>query len=115
MPWFLDVLAGVLLALGLYALVRFRMVAAPWMRDRYGGWARRCIWLLVTVLMVVVANLALIALRRLLHDWFGFDAYLLHEVVFAIIALLGGYYLVAAYVVRQRKIKSTNSDSDCGL
>ena len=33
------------------------------MRDRYGGWARWSIWVLVAILMIVIANVVLILLR----------------------------------------------------
>jgi len=115
MPWLIDVFAGVVLALGLYGLVRFRMIAAPLMRDRYGAWARWSIWVLVAALMVLLANLELIALREILHSWFKFDSSLEHEIIFAIVALLGGYFLVARYVRRQRKPGAENSESDCRI
>jgi hypothetical protein len=115
MPWFIDVLAGSLLALGLYGLVRFRMMAAPRMRERYGGWARWAIWALVAALMVLLANLELIALREILHSWFKFESSLVHEIIFAVVALVGGYFLVARYVRRQRKPDSPNSESDCRI
>jgi hypothetical protein len=115
MPWFIDVLAGFILALGLYALVRLRMVVGPWMRARYGGWARWAVWVLVAALMVLLANLELIALREILHSWFKFESLLAHEMIFAIVALLGGYFLVSRYVRRQGKKDSSNSDSDCRI
>jgi len=115
MPWFIDILAGAFLALGLYALVRFRMIAAPRMRDRYGSWARWTVWVLVAVMMVVLANLELMALREILHSWFKFDSSLAHEIIFAIVALLGGYFLVARYVRRQRTKDSANGESDCRI
>ena len=115
MPWFIDVLAGFFLALGLYALVRFRMMAAPKMLARYGSWARWATWMVVAILMVVVANLELMALREILHSWFGFDSSLAHEIIFSIVALVGGYFLVATYVRRDRDPNSTDKDSDCRI
>ena len=115
MPWFIDVLAGFFLALALYGLVRFRMMAAPRMKARYGNWARWVTWVLVAILMVVVANLELMALRKILHSSFGFDSSLAHEIIFSLVALLGGYFLVAAYVRRDRKNESSDKDSDCRM
>jgi len=115
MPWLIDVLAGVTLAIGLYALVRFRMVVAPRMRERFGSWARWTVWALVALLMVVLANLELMALREILHSWFKFDSSLAHEIIFAVVALVGGYFLVARYVRRQRTMDSANSESDCRI
>ena len=114
-PWLIDVLAGVTLAIGLYALVRVRMIAAPRMRERYGSWARWTVWALVALLMVVLANLELMALREILHSWFKFDSSLAHEIIFAVVALVGGYFLVARYVRRQRTMDSANSESDCRI
>ncbi len=111
MPWIVDVLAGLLLAVLLYSLVRFRMLAAPKMRDRFGAWARWGIWLLVAVSMIAVANLELIGLRRVLHEWFGAESLLPHEILFALVALVSGYFLVARYVVR--KPRGKNSGKGC--
>jgi len=115
MPWVIDVLAGVSLALGLYALVRFRMMAAPRMRDRYGSWARWAVWVLVSLMMVLLANLELIALREILHSWFDFDSSWAHEIIFALVALLGGYFLISRYVRRDRTKEPSNSNSDCRI
>jgi len=108
MPWVLDVAAGVLLALLLYALVRFRMRVAPIMRDRFGPWARWSIWILVAALMIVVANLELIILRQLLHQWFGEQKSTLgHEIIFVLVALVAGYFLVARYVTSKPRDKDS--------
>jgi len=111
MPWIVDVLAGLLLAVLLYALVRFRMLAAPKMRDRFGSWARWAVWLIVGIFMIGIANLELIGLRQLLHEWFGEEALLLHEIVFALVALAAGYFLVARYVISKPRDK--NSGKGC--
>jgi len=111
MAWVVDVLAGLLLAALLYALVRFRMLAAPRMRDRYGPWARWSIWVLVALLMVAVANLELIALRQLLRSWFGHESLLAHEILFALVALVAGYFLVARYITSRPRDK--NSGKGC--
>jgi hypothetical protein len=111
MPWIIDVLAGLLLATLLYALVRLRMKVAPVMRERYGDSARWAIWLLVGILMVAVANLELIWLRRVLHSVFGEQSLLLHEILFALVALAGGYFLVARYVISKPRDK--NSGKGC--
>lgn len=111
MPWIVDVLAGLLLAVLLYLLVRFRMLAAPKMRDRFGPWARWGIWVLVAVLMIAVANLELIGLRQVLHKWIGEESMLAHEILFALVALAAGYFLVARYVIRKPRDK--NSGKGC--
>lgn len=117
MPWIVDFLAGLSLALLLYWLVRFRMVAAPAMRDRFGAWARWSIWVLVAALMVLVANLELIGLRRILHDQFNIDSLLVHEIIFAMVTLIGGYLLVSRYVMRRKRKgeDSGGNGSDCGI
>jgi len=111
MAWVVDVLAGLLLAAVLYSLVRFRMLAAPKMRDRFGPWARWSIWLLVALLMIAIANLELIALRQLLPNWFGHESSLAHEILFALVALVAGYFLVARYVTSKPRDK--NSGRGC--
>jgi len=111
MVWIVHVLAGLLLAFLLYSLVRFRMLAAPRMRDRFGPWARWSIWVLVAVLMIVVANLELVALRQLQHEWFGEESRLAHEILFALVTLASGYFLVARYVMRKPRDK--NSGKGC--
>lgn len=112
MPWILDVLAGVLLAVLLYGLVRFRMLVAPIMRDRFGPWARWSVWVLVAVLMIAVANLELIILRQLLHQWFGAEKSSLgHEILFVLVTLVVGYFLVARYVTGKPRDK--NSGNGC--
>mgnify|MGYP003401641130 CR=1 FL=1 len=111
MPWIVDILAGLLLAVLLYSLVRFRMLAAPVMRDRFGSWARWGIWVLVALLMIAVANLELIGLRQVLQDWFGEESLLAHEMLFALVALALGYFLVARYVIRKPRDK--NSGKGC--
>ena len=85
------------------------------MRDRYGGWARWSIWVLVAILMIVIANVVLILLRQFFHEWFGNNSTVLDEIVFAFVALLGGYFLVARYVRRQREAEQPDNDSDCGI
>ncbi len=109
MSWFVDTLAGLALAAVLFALVRFRMAVAPRMRNRYGSWARWSIWILVLVLMVAVANFALIVLRDVLHERFAILSTLRHEVVFAVTTLAAGYLLVSRYVLRNRHEGSNNS------
>lgn len=111
MPWIIDVLAGLLLAALLYALVRLRMRVAPVARDRYGAPARWAIWVLIAILMIIVANLELIGLRNILHGTFGVESSLPHELLFALVALVAGYFLVARYVVRQPRNK--NSGKGC--
>lgn len=115
MPLLIDVLAGLFLALLLYWLVRFRMVAAPAMRDRVGAWARWLTWVVVALLMILVANLALFGLRLTLKQRFGLDSLLAHEIIFALVALAAGYFLVARYATRGRRIGAKDNNSNCGF
>jgi hypothetical protein len=108
MPWVIDILAGALLALLLYGLVRFRMYFAPLMRDRFGSWARWATWFVVILLMVVIANLELIWLRQILHSIYGLRVLITHEIIFALVALAGGYFLVSRHVTK--KSDSVTSD-----
>jgi len=102
MSWLIDVFAGLLLACMLYGLVRFRMLAAPKARHRFGNWARWAIWVLVAILMVLVANLELVGLRQILREYFGINQSLAHEMIFALVALGAGYLLVSRFVMRNR-------------
>jgi succinate dehydrogenase hydrophobic anchor subunit len=110
MPWCVDVLAGVALGALLYWLVRFRMSVAPRMRDRFGNWARWTTWLVVLLLMILVANLELLGLRQLLHDYFELETIFVHEALFALVALAFGYWLVSRYATRNRR---SNSKENC--
>jgi hypothetical protein len=111
MPWIVSILAGLLLAFLLYWLVRLRMYVAPKMHDRYGTAARVAIWVLVGALMIAVANLELIGLHSVLIEIFGQNAILAHEILFALVALAVGYYLVARHVINKPRDK--NSGKGC--
>jgi uncharacterized membrane protein len=100
MHWLFDIVAGVALALLLYALVRVRMRMAPRMRDRFGDYARWAIWVVTIGLMVVLANLGLVLLRQLLHSRFGIDVPFPDEMVFAVVAFGVGFFLVFRHVTR---------------
>lgn len=102
MTWILDLLAGVLLSLLFYALVRVRMKLAPKMNDHFGAWARWSTWAVITILMVIAANVVLGILRNVLHESYDIDQSIFHELLFALVALAGGYYLVTRYVTRDR-------------
>lgn len=101
MTWFYDVADGAIVALIFYALVRFRMKVAPLMRDWFGAWARWATWILVWVAMIAVANIGLNVLRAVLHEMGVVDP-LPHEMLFALVAFVGGFYLVVRHVNRSR-------------
>ena len=111
MPWFIDMLAGVALAVVLFWLVRFRMSVAPRMRTKFGDWARWTTWVIVAVLMVAAANVGLFLLRDVLHERYALLSTVRHEVVFAVTALAVGYLLVSRHVLRNRD--SAPGESDC--
>lgn len=111
-PWFLDFFAGLILALLFYGLVCLRMLVGPMMYHRYGPWARWTAWIIVGLLMIVAANLMLLALRFLLHDQFPLIPPFFHELLFATIAFGGGFFLVAWHVTRQRR-NNPQANSDC--
>lgn len=115
MPWLIDMLAGLSLGLLLYWLVRFRMVAAPAMRDRFGAWARWLTWVVIALLMILVANLELFGLRQILKQRFGVNSLLVHEIIFALVALAAGYYMVSRYATRGRRLGSKDKNSNCGF
>ena len=63
-PWIAATIAGICLGLAFYGCVRLRMYLGPLIRDRFGNVARRVYWLLTIAVMVILANVALFALRQ---------------------------------------------------
>ncbi len=102
MHWFIDIAAGVFLALLFYALVRVRIFVAPRMRERYGDYARWATWCVTAGLMIALANLGLIQLRKILHSQYSIDAPIQDELVFSLVAFVVGFYLVFRHVARSR-------------
>ncbi|NND54401.1 MAG: hypothetical protein HKN56_05450 [Gammaproteobacteria bacterium] len=102
MPWLIDIVAGIAMSIIFYTLVRIRMTMAPKMRDRFGARARWATWALTIGIMVVLANLGLIVLRRVLHTHHGIEAPFVHEMVFALLAFAIGFALVNRHVTRNR-------------
>ena len=111
MPWLVDMLAGIALAVVLFWLVRFRMAFAPRMRDRFGSWARWTTWVIVAVLMVAAANVGLYLLRDVLHERFALLSTLRHEMVFAVTALAVAYMLVSRHVLGKRYSEPKNGNA----
>lgn len=111
MPWFLDAIAGLILAGFFYVLVRLRMRYAPSIGRRFGQWARWTTWVIVGLLMVGIANLELFGLREILRERFGLESPFVHELLFALIAFGVGFWLVARHAGRNR---DNADDSDHG-
>ena len=85
--WIITTISGVALGLTLSGCVLMRIRWAPEIRVRYGERHRQLYWLLNFILMIVIANLGLYALRRLLAGG-PLEGALAPEVCFAIIALM---------------------------
>lgn len=85
--WIAATLLGGVLGLALFGCVRLRMHLGPRLKARYGNKARRAYWLLTIVIMVTLANVALLGLRA----YFAADPpvgnQLVMEIWFAVLAL----------------------------
>lgn len=103
MVWVLDIVAGLILGLAFFLLVRLRMVVAPWLGQKLGQWARWVMWVFVSVAMIAVANVELFALRRILNQEFGLTSALFHELLFALIGFGSGFWLISRYITRRRE------------
>jgi uncharacterized membrane protein YuzA (DUF378 family) len=112
--WALDTAAGVALGLVLFALVRVRMVVAPWLGMKLGQWARWSVLVVVAALMIAAANFGLWALREILNQQFGLTATLLHEIVFAVVGFASGFVLLTRYVTRRRENTCVADRVPCG-
>ena len=101
-PWFVDMALGIILGLLLYACVRLRMYAGPRLKEAYGQWPRRIAWAMILLLMIGIGNLVLYAERVYLRNAGVGEDTLLHEVLFAIIGLVLGLWLVMARIYRRK-------------
>ena len=95
-------MAGILLGLGFYACVRMRMYAGPKLRERYGNWARQLYWLLTILLMVAIANVALIGLRGYLYNQTSASSTLLSEIWFVLVAVALAFLFIYRRVNRKK-------------
>ncbi|MEE4185793.1 MAG: hypothetical protein V2J12_08500 [Gammaproteobacteria bacterium] len=114
MAWALDIAAGLALGLLFFALVRLRMIVAPWLGAKVGQWARWSVWVAICVVMIAAANLELWALRQVLHQQFGLTAALLHELVFAVVGFGSGFLLITRYVTRRHENTCAEDRVPCG-
>lgn len=114
MAWALDIAAGVALGLVFFALVRLRMVVAPWLGRKIGQWARWSMWVVTGVAMIAAANLGLWAVRQVLLQQFGLTEALLHEMVFALAGFGSGFFLLTRYVTRRRENTCVSERVPCG-
>jgi hypothetical protein len=65
--------------------------------------------------MILVANLELLGLRLILQQRFGLHSSLAHEIIFSLVALGAGYFLVSRYATRNQRSGSKQNNSNCGF
>ncbi|MGI9341400.1 MAG: hypothetical protein ACR2QV_01025 [Gammaproteobacteria bacterium] len=85
--WIAATLLGGVLGLALFGCVRLRMHLGPRIKARYGNQARHAYWLLTIVVMVALANLALLGLRAYFAAVPPVGNQLVMEIWFAVLAL----------------------------
>ena len=100
--WIASTLAGIVLGLTFYGFVRLRMHLGPLIRDKYGNTARRIYWLLTILIMVMSANIALIALRTFLP---GTGSHLMPEMWFILVAVTIAFALISRRVTGNKSDK----------
>jgi hypothetical protein len=66
--WIAASAAGIVLGLLFFACVRMRMTMGPYLRKRFGNWARQAYWLATILLMILIANAMLQLLRQYAPD-----------------------------------------------
>jgi len=92
--WIAATLSGIALGLAWFGCVRVRMHVGPILRERYGDHQRWAFWALTIVIMIVMANVALLILRRYLYLSSPPDNRLVLEGWFAVVALAVAFSLV---------------------
>ncbi len=100
MHWIAATLAGLGLGLAWFGCVRLRMHVGPILKARHGNQFRRAYWLLTIVVMIGLANLALLGLRLFLHDLPLPPNRLLLELWFAAVAVAVAGSLIYRRVTR---------------
>jgi len=85
--WIATTLLGGVLGLALFGCVRLRMHLGQRIKARYGNLARRAYWLLTIVVMVTLANVALLGLRAYFTAAPPAGNQLVMEIWFAVLAL----------------------------
>lgn len=92
--WISATASGISLGFILYACVRMRMHFAPILFSRYGNPARLACWFATVFTMIVLANVALIGLRKHLgNEGIPADSLML-EIWFASLALAVAFGLI---------------------
>lgn len=108
-PWAITVFIGVLTGIGLYALVRLRMLTGPIAAQRWGVWGRRAVWIALIAAMVALAELDLIWLRGWLEKVETVRPRWHYEAAFALLLLFVGLGLVCGRVYRRRVLKKRDA------
>ena len=100
--WIIATVTGIGLGLLLYFCVRLRMYFGPLLRERYGNWARWLCWLTSLVVMVALANAALLFQRYSLGAYLTAESALAIEIWFAVLALVVAMTLIFRRVGRDQ-------------
>lgn len=104
--WLISVIDGLLTGVGLYLLVRLRMVLGPIADRRFGQWGRGTVWVLLIAAMVALAELDLLWLRSWLETADAPGIRWHYEAVFAATLLLVGFALVCCRVLRRPALQA---------
>lgn len=100
--WFATIVGGIATGMALFLCVRLRIFLGPRLHARFGNPARRLAWVLIVLLMILIANAALLLLRGWLHAAGAVASSLEYEIVFAVIAGTVGFGLVATRTLMRR-------------
>ena len=98
--WIIATVTGIGLGLLLYFCVRLRMHFGPLLRERYGNWARWLCWFATLVVMIGLANAALLMQRLSLGADPPADNRLAFEIWFAVLALIVAMTLIFRRIYR---------------
>lgn len=101
--WIAAGIAGAGLGLAFYACVRLRMHLGPRIRERFGNQARRAYWLVTMAVMVLIANLTLLGLRKWRAESLHIDEHLPSEMLFLALAVSIAFGLIFLRMTRNHK------------
>lgn len=109
LDYVIGIVEGVIMGSALYWCVRARMKFGPLVLSRYGQWARRLVWCLSILLMVVMANLGLLLFRTSLLGLVAHKSSLITEACFAVTGLVTGCLLVLRHARRAKTSEDANT------
>lgn len=101
--WIAAAVAGAGLGLAFYACVRLRMHLGPRIRARFGNHARRAYWLITMAVMILIANLTLLGLRKWRAESLNIGEHLPSELLFLALAVSIAFGLISLRINRNHK------------